>query len=125
MTQLEHAARARRRLSIIRWVAIADAILLLCLVTASQLGNRELVSILGPLHGGNFLLLLLLTGTGASDELWSWWFPVAVLLTAGPLGALVGELVILRRLPPGQAAHPAASGVANDTGELESERRPQ
>ncbi|MBC8163982.1 MAG: hypothetical protein H7Z42_22460 [Roseiflexaceae bacterium] len=90
--------RARRRLRLIRWVALADALLLVALVAASLNGNRELVRILGPLHGGNFLLLLTLAGVGAVDGLWRWWFPIAVLLSGGPLGALIGEWQIGRGL---------------------------
>lgn len=92
------AQRTRRRLQIVRWVALADALLLVTLVTASLMDNREWVSVLGPLHGGNFMLLLTIVGVGAVDKLWSWWFPVGVFFTGGPLGALIGEWIISRRL---------------------------
>jgi len=32
------------------------------------------------------------------DARWGWWFPIAVLVTGGPLGSIVGELR-LRRAP--------------------------
>ena len=83
---------------IVRAVAMVDLILLVALVSSSLTGNREFVSVLGPLHGGNFLLLLVIVGTAAADGLWSWWFPAGVLLTGGPLGALVGERLVGRRL---------------------------
>ncbi|NOK63865.1 MAG: hypothetical protein GFH27_549357n32 [Chloroflexi bacterium AL-W] len=90
--------RTRRPLQIVRWVALANALLLVTLVTASVMDNREWVSVLGPLHGGNFMLLLTIVGVGAVDKLWSWWFPVGVFFTGGPLGALIGEWIISRRL---------------------------
>ena len=90
--------RTRRRLQIVRWVALADVLLLVTLVTASVMDNRDWVSVLGPLHGGNFMILLTIVGVGAVDKLWSWWFPVGVFFTGGPLGALIGEWIISRRL---------------------------
>ena len=45
-----------------------------------------------------FLFLLVIVGVGAVDGLWSWWFPVAVLLSAGPPGAFLGEWIIGRRI---------------------------
>jgi hypothetical protein len=92
------AAVVRRRLRIVRWVALLDLILLIALVTASRLGERELVRILGPLHGGNYLLLLVIAATAAVDGLWSWWFPAGILVSGGPPGALIGEWLIGRRL---------------------------
>jgi hypothetical protein len=89
---------ARRRLRIIKWVGLFDAALLITLIISSLTGNRDFVRVLGPLHGGNYLLLLTLVGVGASDGLWSWWFPAGVLLTGGPLGALVGEYLVGRTL---------------------------
>jgi hypothetical protein len=90
--------KAEHKLKWIRWVGLVDLVMLIALVTASLSGNRELVRILGPLHGGNFLLLLTLTFVGASDQLWSWWFPTGVLVTGGPIGAIVGDIMVGRRL---------------------------
>jgi hypothetical protein len=98
MDSLPDPLRVRQRLRWVRWAALLDLVLLVALLTASFTGNRPLVSVLGPLHGGNFLLLLTLTATAAADGLWSWWFPAGVLVTGGPLGALVGERLIARRL---------------------------
>lgn len=95
----------KKRLRVVRWVALADALLLVALVSASFLDRRDLVSVLGPVHGGNFLLLVVLVYTGAADRLWGWWFLAATVLTGGPPGAFVGERVILRRLAePADAA---------------------
>ena len=92
------AQRALRRLNLVRWIALADAVLLVVLIAASLSGRRELVRILGPLHGGNFLLLLTIVATAALDGLWSWWFPLGVLLSGGPIGAFIGEWLLRRRL---------------------------
>ncbi|QBD75874.1 hypothetical protein EPA93_07575 [Ktedonosporobacter rubrisoli] len=98
MTSIQQAERLSNRLRIVRLAALIDLVLLLALVSAALSGQKEIVHVLGPLHGINFLLLLVIAGVGAIDGLWKWWFPVAVLLTAGPPGAFVGELIITRRL---------------------------
>lgn len=102
METIEQVAQIQRRLRWIRWIALADFILLVVLVASSLSGARAWVSLLGPLHGGNFLLLLTLVGVGAADGLWSWWFPAGVLITGGPIGAWVGEWLISRRLAEGR-----------------------
>ncbi len=98
MSAGQGAGRVRRRLQIVRGVALLDLALLIALVTSSLTGRRDLVHILGPLHGANFLLLLAVAATAALDSLWGWWFPAVILLTAGPPGALVGERLIARRI---------------------------
>jgi hypothetical protein len=90
--------RICRRLRIVHVFALIDLVLLLTLVSAALTRQREIVQILGPLHGINFLLLLVIVGVGALDGIWGWWFPVAVLLTAGPPGAFLGEWIINRRM---------------------------
>jgi hypothetical protein len=102
MIDMPRADRVLRRLRVVRWVAFADLVLLVALVSCSLSGARDLVRILGPLHGGNFLLLLTVVGTAAADGLWSWWFPAAVFLTGGPVGALVGEWMIRRQVAGNQ-----------------------
>ena len=92
----------RRRLRLVRWVALADALLLVALVSASLLDNRDLVSILGPIHGGNFIALLVVIYTGVTDELWGWWFLALTFVTAGPPGAFIGEVILSRRLAAAQ-----------------------
>ena len=85
--------------------ASADALLLVALVTSSLTGNRELVRLLGPVHGGTFLLLLTLAGVGAVDGMWRWWFPVAIFFTGGPIGAIIGEWQIGKRLDGQNETH--------------------
>lgn len=98
MTSIQHSEQLRRRLRIVRVVALIDLVLLLALVSAALTRQSELVHLLGPLHGINFLLLLVIVGVGAIDGVWEWWFPIVVLLTAGPPGAFFGEWIMSRRL---------------------------
>lgn len=103
MLALDSLTKIKRRLAIVRWIAIPDFILLVALVTASRLGNRELVSILGPIHGINFLLLVMVVSLGAVDKLWKWWFPAITFFTGGPIGAFIGEVIIARQLKKAEA----------------------
>ena len=89
--------RIRQRLRVVQVVALIDLVLLAMLVTAAVTRQQNIVHILGPLHGINFLLLLVIVATAALDGLWGWWFPLLVLFTAGPPGAFIGEWLILRR----------------------------
>jgi hypothetical protein len=95
MPQIE---RVERRLRIVRVVAFVDLVLLIILVSAAITGQKEIVHVIGPLHGINFLLLLVIVGVAAIDGLWRWWFPVVVLLTAGPPGAFIGEWILHKRV---------------------------
>jgi hypothetical protein len=96
-------AKLKRRLAIVRWVAIPDFILLVALVTASRVfDNRQLVSVLGPIHGINFLLLVMVVALGAVDKLWKWWFPIITFFTGGPIGAFIGEMILSRQLKKGE-----------------------
>jgi len=96
-TASDHGTRVRRRLRVLRYLALLDAVLLIALVLSALTGTRSLVHILGPLHGVNFLILLVTAGTAALDGLWGWWFPALILVTAGPIGTFIGERVIIRR----------------------------
>jgi hypothetical protein len=69
----------RRRLNLIRVVALVDALLLVPLVIAA-LNDAESVA------------------RGAAERLWGWWFPAIVVVTLGPPGSLVGDVRIRRRL---------------------------
>ena len=89
-----------RRLSVIRIVAILDFLLLVPLVVAALSHSEGVVSILGPIHGTGFLILLALCAHGASEQRWGWWFPALVLVTLGPPGSLIGDVRIRRRLRP-------------------------
>lgn len=88
----------RRLLRRIAVVAVVDAALLAVLLTASLNDWEAWVDVLGPVHGLAFLLELFLAVRGAGERFWGWWFPAAVVVTGGPLGALIGHRVVTRRL---------------------------
>ena len=91
------AQQVLRWLMIVRWIALADLVLLIVLLVASFANNEALVQIFGLTHGIVFLALIAIVGIGAVQKLWSWWFLVATLVTTGPPGALVGEVLIARK----------------------------
>ncbi len=91
------AQQVLRWLVIVRWIALADLVLLIVLLVASFVNNEELVQIFGLTHGIVFLALIAIVGIGAVQKLWSWWFLVGTLITTGPPGALVGEVLIARK----------------------------
>jgi hypothetical protein len=88
----------RRRLDLIRTVAILDALLLDPLVIASLNDAEGVVGWLGPIHGLGYVILLFLCIRGAAERLWGWWFPAIVVVTLGPPGSLIGDVRIRRRL---------------------------
>jgi len=94
---IQKSERIRKRLRIVQIAALVDFVLLVILVSAALTRQQNIVHVLGPLHGINFLLLLVIVGTSALDGLWGWWFPALVLVTAGPPGAFIGEWLIRRR----------------------------
>ena len=91
------AQQVLRWLMIVRWIALADMVLLIVLLVASFANNEELVQFFGLTHGIVFLALIAIVGIGAVQKLWSWWFLGATLITTGPPGALVGEVLIARK----------------------------
>jgi len=91
------AQQVLRWLMIVRWIALADLVLLIVLLVASFANNEELVQIFGLTHGIVFLALIGIVGIGAVQKLWSWWFLVVTLITTGPPGAFVGEVLIARK----------------------------
>ena len=95
---MSDAVAIRRSLDRVRIVAILDALLLVPLVIAALSDAEGVVGVLGPIHGAGFLILLYLTAAGSGRGLWGWWFPVIVLVTAGPPGSLIGDLRIRRSL---------------------------
>ena len=105
------AKRVLRWLKIVRWTAIADLILLIVLLVASFANNDELVHFFGLTHGIVFIALIIIISIGALQKLWSWWFLVAALITTGPPGALVGEILIMRRAKAAIAISP--EGIPN------------
>jgi hypothetical protein len=89
----------RRLLDVALLVGIADALLLLVLVYVAFVDrNDTAVSVIGPIHGLGFLALLGLTGWARSSATGGWWYPGIVLVTGGPLGTIVGDVVLRRRL---------------------------
>jgi integral membrane protein len=99
VTPAQDSASSRRLLNIVLVVGILDFLLLLVLVYVAFIDrNEEAISLLGPIHGVGFLALLGLTGKGASDGRWGWWFPIIVLITGGPIGSLIGEMRLRRRI---------------------------
>jgi Domain of unknown function (DUF3817) len=100
MSTTTGAARdqARRLVRRVAVVAVIDAGLLAALLAASLTDRESWVDVLGPVHGLAFLLELFLAVRGAGERSWGWWFPVAVIVTGGPLGALIGHRVVTRRL---------------------------
>jgi hypothetical protein len=90
--------RIRRQLNIVLVVAILDALLLVPLVYGFVTDSEVHKEILGPIHGIGFLTLLYLTARGAGERLWGWWFPAVVVITLGPPGSIVGDLVVRSKL---------------------------
>ncbi len=95
---MQKDTRIRQRLRVVQIVALIDLVLLVILISAAVTRQQNIVHVLGPLHGINFLLLLVIVATSALDGLWGWWFPLLVLFTAGPPGAFIGEWLIRRRI---------------------------
>ncbi len=93
---MDPRAEILRRLTVVRRVALADALLLVPLVVAALTGAEGVVDVLGPLHGVGFLALVLLCVQGAGERLWGWWFPALVVVTLGPPGSLIGDVRIRR-----------------------------
>jgi hypothetical protein len=89
----------RKHLNVVLAVGLADALLLVVLLYVAVVDRSDAaVSVLGPIHGVGFLALLYLTATGAGRGRWGWWFPALVVVTGGPLGSIVGDVVLRRRL---------------------------
>lgn len=94
-----HKRPDRRLLNAVLVVGVLDALLLVVLLYFAFVDRSDAaVSVLGPIHGVGYLLLLGLTGRGAVDDQWGWWFPALVLVTGGPIGSFIGEIVLRPRL---------------------------
>ncbi|HWH95621.1 MAG TPA: DUF3817 domain-containing protein [Baekduia sp.] len=90
---------AKKLLNTVLAVGLADGLLLVVLVYFAFIDRSDnAVHVLGPIHGLGFLALLALTANGALRRLWGWWFPALVVVTGGPLGSIVGDLVLRRRI---------------------------
>ena len=89
----------RRQLNVTLAVGLADGLLLVVLVYFAFINRSDTaVHILGPIHGLGFIALVLLTGNGALQKLWGWWFPALVIVTGGPVGSIIGDIVLRRQL---------------------------
>ena len=88
------ADQKKRQLNIVLVVAVLDALLLVPLVYGFITDSEVHKEILGPIHGVGFLLLLYLTGKGAIENAWGWWFPAIVVVSGGPPGSIIGDLVV-------------------------------
>jgi len=84
MRSVLEAQQVLRWLGIVRWIALADLVLLIVLLVASFANNEEMVQISGLTHGIVFLALIAIVGIGAVQKLWSWWFLIGTLITTGP-----------------------------------------
>jgi hypothetical protein len=98
-------ATTRRLLNIVLAIGIADLLLFLVLIYVAFIDRSDsAVSLIGPIHGIGFIALLGLTAKGAVDGRWGWWFPAVTLVTTGPPGSIVGDLILRKQL----AEHPPA-----------------
>lgn len=87
-----------RQLNLVLVLAILDGLLLVPLLYGFITDSEVHKEILGPIHGIGFLGLVYLTGRGAVAKAWGWWFPAVVVLTGGPPGSIVGDLIVRSRL---------------------------
>ena len=94
----DELAWTRRLVNVIAVVAVLDVMLLVPLLWASFTDRDDLISVLGPIHGLGFVLLLALCVRGVSAGRWGWWWPLLVVLTLGPVGSLIGDVVVRREL---------------------------
>ncbi len=90
--------QTKRQLNIVLVLAILDALLLVPLVYGFITDSEVHKEILGPIHGIGFLGLVYLTGKGAIEKAWGWWFPAIVVVTGGPPGSIIGDLLVRSRL---------------------------
>jgi hypothetical protein len=95
---MDDRARTMRQLNLIAVIAIVDAVLLGFLLWASLSDRDDLVHVLGPIHGVGFIALVYLCARGTLEQRWGWWFPAIVVLTGGPPGSLIGDVIVRRQL---------------------------
>jgi hypothetical protein len=93
-----NAADTTRRLNIILVLAIVDAVLLVPLLLHRFADVDIPVFPIGMTHGLLFIALVGFCAKGALDGLWGWWFPAVTVITGGPLGSIVGDIVVRRRM---------------------------
>jgi len=105
-------ASTKQLLNVVLAVGIADLILFVVLIWVAFIDRSDsAVSVIGPIHGVGFVLLLALTAKGAVDGRWGWWFPGVTLITTGPPGSIVGDLVLRKQLAEREAAAETADAT--------------
>ena len=98
-TTAPDVAGTKKLLNIVLAVGIADLILFLVLIYVAFIDRSDsAVSAIGPIHGIGFVALLGLTAKGAVDGRWGWWFPGITLITTGPPGSIIGDLILRKQL---------------------------
>lgn len=101
----------KKLLNVVLAVGIADLLLFLVLIWVAFIDrNEDLISVIGPIHGIGFVALLGLTAKGAVDGRWGWWFPGITLITTGPPGSIIGDLILRRQLAERETADAALGG---------------
>jgi integral membrane protein len=92
-------ASTRKLLNIVLVIGIADLLLFLVLMYVAFVDRSDsMVSLIGPIHGVGFVALVGLTAKGAVDGRWGWWFPGITLITTGPPGSIIGDLILRKQL---------------------------
>ena len=81
MESVLEAQRALRWLLIVRWVAIADLLLLIILLFGSLSHNEKVVEYFGLVHGVVFMALIAIVGIGALRHIWGWWFLIVTFIS--------------------------------------------
>ncbi len=80
-------------------VGILDAILLVVLLYVAFVADSDsAVSIIGPIHGIGFILLVGMALQGIGKGWWGWWFPALIVVTTGPPGTIIGDVILRKRL---------------------------
>ena len=93
-----NAEDTKRRLNVILVLAVVDAVLLVPLLL-HRFNDLDVPTMpIGMTHGLLFIALVGLCAKGALDGLWGWWFPAITVVTGGPPGSIIGDLVLRRRL---------------------------
>jgi hypothetical protein len=90
-------ASTKRLLNVVLAVGIVDLVLFVFLIVAA-VNDSGAVHALGPIHGIGFLILVGITAKGAMDGRWGWWFPIVTLVTTGPPGSIIGDLILRKQL---------------------------
>jgi integral membrane protein len=92
-------AGTKKLLNIVLAIGVADLLLFLVLMYVAFVDRSDsAVSIIGPIHGIGFVALVGLTAKGAVEGRWGWWFPGITLITTGPPGSIIGDLILRKQL---------------------------